>query len=85
MAAQDLAKRAAAEVKRTVVGLGRRAARLEAGVLRFQQAQLRLGEQQLQAALAVQRITAEVTTELVTRVQQRWIDRLERFARVESV
>ncbi|HMV67936.1 MAG TPA: hypothetical protein PKA64_13900 [Myxococcota bacterium] len=84
MAEQGVARRAAAEIKRTVVGVGRRAARLQAGFLRFQQAQVKLGEQQLQAALAVQRITGEVTAELITRLQQRWIDRLERLARAEA-
>jgi hypothetical protein len=84
MAEQRWTKQVATELRRSVVGVGRRAARLEAGVLRFQQAQLKLAEQQLQAALAVQRVTAEVTTELLTRLQQRWIDRLERFARVEA-
>jgi hypothetical protein len=79
--ASGVAGQVVGELRRAVVGAGRRVARVQAGVMRFQQTTVKVAEQQVQAALAVQRVSAEVGADLLTRWQQRWIDGLERFAR----
>lgn len=79
--ASGVAGQVVGELRRAVVGAGRRVARVQAGVMRFQQTTVKVAEQQVQAALAVQRVSAEVSADLLTRWQQRWIDGLERFAR----
>ena len=78
-----LAGRLRRAVVGAVVGSGRRAARIQSGVLRFQMSTLRSMEQQVQASLAIQRVTADVGFELLTAWQGRLIRRFDQWAQSE--
>lgn len=68
-----------------VRGAGTRVARVEVGILKLHSAQIRLVQQQLLAGLAVQKITVEVVTEGMLKLEERLVARLERAnAQVEG-
>jgi hypothetical protein len=76
--APAVARRVRAAVRRTVKGAVHRAAAVPAWVVRAQRAQVRLMRSQLLAAVAVQRVTVEVTTDLWLRALDGVIERLGR-------
>jgi hypothetical protein len=71
-------RRVRGAVRRGVKGAVRRAAVAPAWVVRAQRAQVRLMRSQLLAAVAVQRVTVEVTTDLWLRALDGVIERLGR-------